>query len=84
MTAIRDVINSCPRWSFSGSPCPDCESNGICDPATGKCICNDGWTGETCNNPKSKSSITKIVIIISVCIVLIFLSILAYKYYKKQ
>ena len=40
-----------PVIQISGKPCPsDCTNptHGVCDKRTGKCNCNDGFTGDTC------------------------------------
>eukprot|EP00057_Strongylocentrotus_purpuratus_P013953 XP_011668427.1 PREDICTED: multiple epidermal growth factor-like domains protein 10 [Strongylocentrotus purpuratus] len=43
----------CPEGTY-GPNCANqcqCQNNGVCNPATGKCTCKPGWKGEVCAVP---------------------------------
>lgn len=34
--------------AVSTSTCPPCGTHGTCDTSAGRCVCDDGWTGDSC------------------------------------
>jgi len=70
-----DCLKTCPNCQISGNTCVNgiCDDTGCCacNQQTGACLCQEGWTGEYCDQPingETQESQQVVIIIIS-CLV---------------
>jgi len=85
MSHIHDSPN-CVKWLFAKQSipvCPDCGNHGTCNVETGKCICKDGYFGDTCSeiNETIETKTSYLFLVILLLLLLLFIAYL-YKRYK--
>ena len=93
--SIREIPCSFDsKWQFipKTSNCPSgCGEHGSCDEDNKRCVCRDGYTGDTCSNPPTPpnpppttSSLTFYIILLIFLVVSVPTGIYLYKKWKNS